>query len=104
VSQTTNQPPDEPAVRTAILEAAQQAWARGETLESWVGRYPAYALDLAALALSLARQQADPPLSAESVAQAAGALTRAMEGALGAAGDPLVGRDPPALGSAGEPG
>jgi hypothetical protein len=91
------------AARAEILDAAQQAWSRGETLESWVTRYPAYALDLAALALALARQQAEPAPPEEEVAHAAAALTQAMEATLGpaegrtespsAAHGPLAGTD-----------
>jgi hypothetical protein len=84
MDQTTNQPTDAASARAEVLDAGQQAWARGETLEQWVARYPAYALDLAALALALARQQADDaPPADDEVASAADALTQAMEAALG---------------------
>lgn len=75
----------DPAARDAVLEAFHEAWATGETLDAWVARYPAYALELANLALALARQQAAEPTTDE-IARAATYLQQAMDDVLNAPG------------------
>ncbi len=75
--------PDDPAARDAILEAFYNAWEQGETLDTWVARYPAYTRELTNLALALTRQQAAAPPAADEVAAAATQLRRAMDATLG---------------------